>query len=85
MQPSIRHNVKLYLAELEDDTDVVDILDHCMKTSGLDVGTREGANAYKLDEAVEWAQWVEQVDLAMPALTGPEALSISVVVSIWVP
>ena len=47
MQPSGRHNVKLSLAELEDDTDVVDILDHLMKTSGLDASTREGANAYK--------------------------------------
>ena len=39
--------VKLYLAELEDDTDAVDILDHFLNTSGLDVGTREGAKAYK--------------------------------------
>ena len=65
--------------------DVVDILDHSMKTSGLDVGTREGAHAYKLDEATEWVKWAEEVDLAMSALTGPEALSISAVVSIWVP
>ena len=76
--------VKLSRAEREDDTDVVDILDHCMKTSGLDAGT-QGTKAYKLDEAVEWAKWIEEVDLAMSALTGPEALSISVAVSIWVP
>jgi hypothetical protein len=46
MQPSIRHNVKLSLAELEDDMNVMDILDHFMKTSGLHVGTQEGAKAY---------------------------------------
>ena len=85
MQPSGRHNVKLSLAELEDDTDVMDILDHFMKTSGLDVGTREGANAYKLDEATEWVKWTEKIDLAMSALTRRGALSISAAVSIWVP
>ena len=39
------------LEEFEDDMDVVDILYHFLKTSGLDAGTREGAKAYKLDEA----------------------------------
>ena len=73
MQLSGRHNVKLSLAELEDDTDVMDILYHFMKTSGLDVGTREGAKAYELDEAVEWVKWGEEVDLAMSALTRHEA------------
>ena len=85
MQPSGRHNVKLSLAELEDDTDVMDILDQCMKTSGLDVGTQEGAKAYELDEAAEWVKWAEEVDLAMSALTGPDALFIGAAVSIWVP
>ena len=85
MQPSGRQNVKLSLAELEDDTDVMDILDHFMQTSGLDVGTREGAKAYKLDEAAEWVKWAEEVDLAMSAPTRHEALSISAAVSIWVP
>ena len=84
MQPSGRHNVKLSLAELEDDTDVMDILDHFRKTSGLDVGTREGAKAYELDEAADWVKCVEAVDLAMSALARHEALSISVVVSISV-
>ena len=85
MQPSSRHNVKLSLAELEDDTDVMDILDHFMKTSGLDAGTREGAKAYKLDEAAEWVKWAEVIDLAMSALARREALSIYAAVSIWVP
>ena len=73
MQPSGRHNVKLSLAELEDDTDVVDSLDHFMQISGLDVGTREGAKAYKLDEAVAWVKWAEEVDFAMSALASPES------------
>ena len=77
--------VKLSLEEFEDDMDVVDILDHLLKTSGLDAGTREGAKAYKLDEAAEWVKWAEEVDLAMSALTRHEALSISAAVSIWVP
>ena len=47
--------------------DLVDILEHFLKTSGLDAGTREGAKAYKLGEATEWAKWAEQVDLAMSA------------------
>ena len=64
---------KLSLEEFEDDMDVVDILDHFLKTSGLDAGTREGAKAYKLDEATEWVKWAEEVDLAMSALTGPAA------------
>ena len=67
-------DVKLSLAELEDDTDVMDILYQFMKTSGLDVGTQEGAQAYELDEAVEWVKWPEEVDLAMSALTRHEAL-----------
>ena len=57
--------VNLSLEEFEDDMDVVDILDHALKTSGLDVGSREGAKAYKLGESVEWVKWVEEVDLAM--------------------
>ena len=65
--------MKLSLEEFEDDMDVVDILDHFLKTSWLDVGTREGAHAYKFDQAVEWVKWVEEVDLAMSALTGLEA------------
>ena len=73
------------LEEFEDDMDVVDILDHFMKTSRLDAGTREGAKAYTLDEAAEFVKWADEVDLAMSALTRPEALSISVVVSSWVP
>ena len=52
--------MKLSLAEIEDDTDVVNILDHFMKTSGLDAGTREGAKAYKLDAATEWVKWAEK-------------------------
>ena len=48
--------VKLYLEEFEDDKDVVDILDHFLNTSGLYAGTREGAKAYKLDEATEWVK-----------------------------
>jgi hypothetical protein len=65
--------VKLSLEEFEDDMDVVDILDHFLKTYWLDAGTREGAHAYKLDEAAEWVKWAEEVDLAMSALTGPES------------
>ena len=64
---------KLSLAEFEDDMNVVDILDDCLKTSGLDAGTREAAKAYKLDEATEGVKWAEQVDLATSALAGPEA------------
>jgi hypothetical protein len=77
--------VKLSLAVLDDDMDIVDILDHFTQTSGLYAGTREGAKAYILDEAAELAKWGEEVDLAMSALTCHEALSIYVVVSIWVP
>ena len=65
--------VKLSLEEFDDDLDVVSILDHFLKTSGLDAGTRQDAKAYKLDEAAEWVEWAEDVDLAMSALTGPEA------------
>ncbi|MFM7989165.1 MAG: hypothetical protein ACKPKO_58615, partial [Candidatus Fonsibacter sp.] len=62
------------LEEFEDDRDVVDILDHFLNTRGLDAGTRDRANAHKLDEATQWLEWAEEVDLAMSALTGPEAL-----------
>ena len=37
--------VKLSLEEVEDDMDDFDILDHFLKTSGLDAGTRAGAKA----------------------------------------
>ena len=65
--------VKLSLEEFQDDLDVVNILDEFLQTSGLDAATRQDAMAYKLDEAPEWAQWAEEVDLSMSALTGPEA------------
>ena len=65
--------VKLSLEEFDDDLDVVNILDDFLKTSGLDAGTRQDAKAYKLDEAAQWVQWAEDVDLVMSALTGPEA------------
>ena len=59
--------------EFDDDSDVVNILDHFLRTSGFDAATREDAKAYKLDEAAEWVEWAETVDLVMSALTGPEA------------
>ena len=65
--------VKLSLEEFDDAQDVVDILDHFLKTSGLDAGTRQNAKAYKLDEAAKWVEWAEEVDLRMSALTGPDA------------
>ena len=65
--------VKLSLEEFQDDLDVVDILEDFLKTSGLDAATRQDAMAYKLDEAPEWVQWAEEVDLSISALTGPEA------------
>ena len=40
-------DVKLSLAELEDDMDVMDTLDQFMKTSRLDVGTQEGAKGLR--------------------------------------
>ena len=64
---------KLSLQEFQDDLDVVNILDEFLKTSGLDAATRQDAMAYKLDEAPEWVQWAEEVDLNLSALTGPEA------------
>jgi hypothetical protein len=54
--------------------DVVNILDNFLKSSGLDTGSREGAQAYKLDQAPEWIEWAEAVDLTMSNLIGPEAL-----------
>ena len=65
--------VKLSLEEFDDAQDVVDILDNFLKTSGLDEGTRQNAKAYKLDEAAEWVEWAEEVDLTMSALAGPDA------------
>ena len=61
------------LEEFQDGIDVVEILEDFLKTSGLDAATRQDAMAYKLDEAPEWAQWAEEVDLSMSALTGPAA------------
>ena len=64
--------VKPSLEEFEDDMDVVDILDHCLNTSGLkccSISLRL-TKAYKQDEAAEWVKWVEEVDLAISALTG---------------
>ena len=77
--------VKLSLEEFQDDIDVVNILDSFLKTSGLDAATRQDAMAYKLDEAPEWVQWAEDVDLSMSALTGPAARTISGLVAggIW--
>ena len=65
--------VKLSLEEFQDDLDVVNILDSFLQTSGFDAATRQDAMAYKLDEAPEWVQWAEEVDLSISALTGPEA------------
>ena len=65
--------VKLSLEEFDDDMDVVEILQAFLRTSGLDPGTREATEAYKLDEAAEWVLWAEQVNLEMASLTGPEA------------
>jgi hypothetical protein len=64
---------KLSLAEFQDDMDVVNILDNFLKSSGLDTSSREGAQAYKLDQPLEWIEWAETVDLTMSTLTGPEA------------
>ena len=40
---------------------------------GLDEGSRKGARAYKLDNAARWIPWLEETNVAMNALTGPEA------------
>ena len=37
------------------------------------MGSRQGAQAYKLDEPPEWFHWAEMVDLTMSNLIGPEA------------
>ena len=42
--------VKLPLAEFDDDMEVVASLHEFLMLSGLDAGSREGAQAYKLDE-----------------------------------
>ena len=65
--------VKRSLAEFDDDMDIMNILDDFLRTSGLDAGTRGGAKAYKLDQALEWVQWAESVNIARSNLTGPEA------------
>ena len=64
---------------------MVDISEDFLKTSGLDAATRQDAMAYKLDEAPAWVEWAEEVDLSMPALTGPAARTISGLVAggIW--
>ena len=38
--------------EFDDDMDAVSILNEFLISSGLDAGSREGAQAYKLDEAL---------------------------------
>ena len=65
--------VKLANAEFEDDESVVDILNNFLIDVGLDAGSKEGAVAYKLDEAARWIEWAEETNLRMSALTGPAA------------
>ena len=65
--------VKLSLAEFDDDMDVVGILNGFLQESGLDSGSRDGAQAYKFDEAPKWVEWSEAVELTMSNLTGPDA------------
>ena len=65
--------MKLSLEEVQDDLEAVDSLQDCLTTSGLDAATMQAAMAYKLDEAPEWVQRAEEVDLSSSALTGPAA------------
>ena len=66
--------VKLANMEFDDDMDVVRILDELIRTmKGLDEGSSEGALAYKLDNAAQWVPWLEETNVQMTALTGPEA------------
>ena len=53
---------------------VVRTLDELIRTmNGLDEGSREGALAYKLDNAAQWVPWLEETNVQMNSLTGPEA------------
>ena len=65
--------VKLSAREFSDDVEVVTILQELLRGLGIDKGSRGAAKAYKLDEAADWKEWQGELDLALSALTGPDA------------
>jgi len=66
--------VKLANSEFDDDAEVVQHLQDFLDDGYLEPGTCNNAEAYKLDEAAEWADWAaEAMDWEGSNLTGPEA------------
>ena len=65
--------VKMGNSEFDDPSQVVDILQQFLDTASFEHGTREGSQAYKMDQAADWETWWEEIQLDMSNLTGPEA------------
>lgn len=65
--------VKLGFKEFDDDEHCLQLLQKILSELGVDRASREGATAYKMDQAADWEEWWEQVPLTLSNLTGPEA------------
>jgi hypothetical protein len=59
--------------EVDDDSEVVEMLMLLSGTLGIDSNSRRGAKVYKLDEAACWDVWWDDITTRFSHLTGPMA------------
>ena len=65
--------VKLSHREPQDDKEVVAMLNEFLPELGIDTHSRANSRCYKLDEAADWQEWIEQHGVNLSSLTGPGA------------
>lgn len=65
--------VKIAALEFDDDRALISILLRLLGQLGVDRDSRIASQAYKLDEAADWAEWRDETDLIFSKVTGPEA------------
>ena len=58
--------IKPSLPNFKDDMYVVEILNGFLKGSWLDIGTRDGSKAYKLDASARWTSGLRLLALPCP-------------------
>ncbi|CAK0812887.1 unnamed protein product [Prorocentrum cordatum] len=71
--------VRLSLAEFDDADEVVELLQGFLANLQVDPGSKEGAKAYKLDQAADWVTWLSGLDYHLTNITmntGPHSFHL---------
>jgi hypothetical protein len=65
--------VKIAALEFDDDTTLINLLLQLLRQLGVDNDSRIASKAYKIDEAANWVEWWDELQLIFGQVTGPGA------------